>query len=112
MARILLVLALLTIAGSAFAESVDVKYRGLVALDNFHCQVISRSSFIERVCYDDAHDYMLISLEGQYYGYCGVDKATLDGLLTALSMGRFYVAKIRSKGTEGPFDCRSQETEE
>jgi hypothetical protein len=50
----------------ACAETVDVKYRGPVDLVPFTCQNITRSSFINRVCYDESESYMLIELDGTY----------------------------------------------
>ncbi|MDH2381951.1 MULTISPECIES: hypothetical protein [unclassified Bradyrhizobium] len=39
------------------AETVDVKYRGAVDLKSFACTDITRSSFIQRACYDKAQSY-------------------------------------------------------
>lgn len=86
---------------TANAESVFVKYRGEVDLAAFACQDVSRSSLVYRGCFDQAHEYMLISLKGTYYHYCRIDRATVDGFLRAESMGRFYNARIK-----GHFDCR------
>jgi hypothetical protein len=52
------------ISASARAESVAVKYRGVVDLKPFACTETPRSSFIQRVCYDKAQSYMLIDLRG------------------------------------------------
>jgi hypothetical protein len=97
-------LALLSTAiGStpARAETVLVKYRGAVDLKSFNCQWIERSSFIRRLCYDDGHKYVLVSLNGTYYHYCGVPAAVVDDWLASSSMGRFYNASVK-----GRFDCR------
>ena len=83
------------------AESVYVKYRGDVDLKFFDCSDITRSSFINRVCYDRRNEYMLISLNGTFYHYCEIDAGTVSSLLNATSMGRFYNANIK-----GNFDCR------
>ena len=92
---------------SARAETVDVKYHGPVELSRFECNSISRSSFIQRVCYAPQQRYMVINLDGTYYHHCAIDGATIRGLLTADSMGRFYNANIRSRDSvRGPFDCR------
>lgn len=85
----------------ARAESVYVKYRGEVDLTPFDCTDITRSSFIYRVCYDEANEYMLINLNGTYYHYCAIDDGTVSALLAAELTGRFYNASIR-----GNFDCR------
>lgn len=83
------------------AESVYVKYHGEVDLRPFDCRDITRSSFINRVCYDRRNEYMLISLNGTFYHYCEIDAGTVSSLLSAPSMGRFYNASIK-----GQFDCR------
>jgi hypothetical protein len=85
----------------AQAESVYVKYRGEVDLNQFECTDITRSSFIRRVCYDRRNEYMLISLNGTFYHYCEIDAGTVSFFLNAPSMGRFYNASIK-----GNFDCR------
>ncbi|TLG72872.1 KTSC domain-containing protein [Methylocystis sp. B8] len=87
---------------AAAAETVDVKYRGPVNLAPFNCDTITRSSFIQRVCYDASNSYMLISLNGTWYHYCEIDKGTVDELLSADSMGRYFNASIK-----GRFDCRT-----
>jgi hypothetical protein len=84
------------------AETVQVKYRGEVDLKPFACTEVSRSSFIHRVCFDKANDYMLIDLAGTYYHYCEIDGGTVAALLSADSMGRFYNSMIK-----GRFDCRT-----
>ena len=92
------------IAGScpANAETVSVKYRGPVDLAPFACEAVTRSSFIERVCYDAKNSYMLINLRGTWYHYCEIDPGTVSSLLAADSMGQFYNASIK-----GNFDCRT-----
>jgi hypothetical protein len=83
------------------AESVHVKYHGEVDLKSFDCTDITRSGFINRVCYDQRNKYMLISLNGTFYHYCQIDAGTVSSLLNAPSMGRFYNSSIK-----GNFDCR------
>jgi hypothetical protein len=56
---------------------------------------------VKRVCYDAPNEYMLISLNGTYYHYCGINPETVGQLLDAPSMGRYYNAAIK-----GNFDCR------
>jgi hypothetical protein len=93
--------AMSTCSSVAAAEVVYVKYRGEVDLKVFDCSAITRSSFIERVCYDERNEYMLISLNGTFYHYCEIDPNSVSSLLNAPSMGRFYNASIK-----GHFDCR------
>ena len=101
MSRLFIVIALLLFSFRANAESVTVKYRGVVDLAPFQCTTVARSSFVHRVCYDKRNQYMLIQLNGTYYHYCGIDDGTVSNLLAAESVGRFYNAQIK-----GHFDCR------
>jgi hypothetical protein len=98
---------LLLIASPVSSETVDVKYRGTVDLKPFACTDTPRSSFIQRVCYDKAQSYMLISLKGTYYHYCEMPAATFDAFAAAPSMGQFYNQYIKGSGSDGPFDCRT-----
>jgi hypothetical protein len=107
MTRIIFVIALLFTATWADAESVDIKYRGPVDLKPFACQDITRSSFVNRVCYDAANQYMVILLKNTYYHYCELPKSTLDAFMVADSMGRYFNANIRGTGKDGPYDCRT-----
>ena len=101
----LLFMSLLTTPLSA--ETVDVKYRGPVHLKPFACTDTPRSSFVQRVCYDTAQNYMLINLRGTYYHYCELPAATFDAFLAAPSTGQFYNQRIKGTGSDGPFDCRT-----
>jgi hypothetical protein len=91
----------LALAPAALAESVAVKYFGLVNLAPYACAEITRSSFIERVCYDRRKSHMVISLNDTYYAYCDIPSGMVAGLLAADSMGRFYNAEVK-----GRFGCR------
>jgi hypothetical protein len=95
------------IATPVSSETVDVKYRGVVDLKPFACTDTPRSSFIQRVCYDKAQSYMLISLRGVYYHYCELPAVTFDAFVVAPSMGQFYNQRIKGSGSDGPFDCRT-----
>lgn len=106
MRSIVIALALTILAGAAFAESVDVKYRGLVDLKPFVC-TDTKSSFVNRVCYDRANSYMLILLKSTWYHYCEIDAGTVSSLIKADSVGRYYNASIKGMGKDGPFDCRT-----
>jgi len=85
---------------SASAEVIDVKYRGPLDLTPFACTDVTRSSFIRRVCFDKSKSYMVISLNGTYYHYCSIPATTVDALLSADSMGRFFNAHVK-----GQYDC-------
>jgi hypothetical protein len=100
-------LILLLFTAEVRAETVEVKYRGPVDLRTFECTDISRSSFIQRVCYDKAQSYMIISLRGTYYHYCELPPVTFNSLMDAPSMGQFYNQSIKGTGSDGPYDCRT-----
>lgn len=97
----------LLISAEVRSETVDVKYRGPVDLKTFECQDTPRSSFVQRVCYDQAQSYMLISLKGTYYHYCELPPAVFRDLMSAPSMGQFYNQRIKGTGSDGPYDCRT-----
>lgn len=90
------------ITGVAHAETVNVKYRGVVDLAPFQCETINRSSLVTRVCYDRKEKYMVIGLQGTYYHYCEIDPGTVAALRGAESMGQYFNANIK-----GRFDCRT-----
>ena len=81
--------------------------RGPVDLTPFACTDTPRSSFVRRVCYDEKNNYMVIQLNNTYYHYCEIDQGTVDSLLAAHSMGRYYQSNIKGSGLDGPFDCRT-----
>ncbi len=91
------------LSGAALAETVNVKYRGVVDLAPFQCESVNRSSLVTRVCYDRKEQYMVIGLQGTYYHYCEIDPSTVAALRGAESMGRYFNANIK-----GRFDCRTR----
>jgi hypothetical protein len=94
-------LAILLVGAAARAETVDVKYRGLVDLAPFACTDTPRSSFIRRVCYDKANRYMVIKLQDVWYHYCSIPEGTVTSLLGADSAGKYFNANVK-----GRYDCR------
>jgi hypothetical protein len=103
----ILITAALVGATWAEAETIDVKYYGPLDLKSFACSDITRSSFINRACYDKAKQFMVVQLNGTYYPYCEMQAATYDAFLNASSMGQYYNANIKGSGKDGPFDCRT-----
>lgn len=89
------------------AETVDVKYRDKVDLAPFRCTDTPRSSFIGRVCYDSANQYMVIKLQSTYYHYCELPPATFNAFTAAPSMGQYFNQNIKGSGSDGPYDCRT-----
>ncbi len=99
-------LLLLFLGTPAYAETVDVRYRGQVDLKPFNCKD-TVSSLVNRVCYDEKNQYVVVLLKNTYYHYCEMPKAILDAFLAAESLGRFYNANIKGTGKDGPYDCRT-----
>ena len=102
---------LVHLAGASWAdaETVNVEHRGAVDLKPFACQDITRSSVVDRVCYDAAKRVMIVQVKTAYSQYCDVPAATLDRLLNAPSMGQYYNASIKGSGTQARYECRPQE---
>ena len=96
--------ALLAASGAATAESVYVKARGQVDLAPFQCTTITQSPNVRRICYDEKREYVLVSLSGVWYHYCGVPAITVSEWRRAPSKGRYYNDHIRSG-----FDCTPPE---
>jgi hypothetical protein len=107
MVPLYLPILLVRLAGATWteAETVDVEYRGRVDLKPFVCQDITRSSLINRVCYDAANRSMIVQLNLRYFQHCGMPQAMLDSFLNAPSMGQYYKARIASSGTNESYDC-------
>jgi hypothetical protein len=107
--RLLTIALFVLLPFPSLGETACVKY-GPCPLDlsSFECVDTPRSSFVRRVCYDEPKRFMAIKLQNTWYPYCAVDRASVDSLLSADSIGRAYNARFRSKpdGTHGPFDCR------
>jgi hypothetical protein len=78
-----------------------VKYRGPLDLAPFDCQDVTRSSLVNRVCYDKHEQYMIIKLRDTDYHYCEIPAGIVSELRSAESIGRYYNTFIR-----GNFDCR------
>jgi hypothetical protein len=96
-------------AGWADAETVDVEPRGAVDLAPFACQDITRSSLVNRVCYNAPNQTMIVQVNSVYSQYCDVPEATRDSFLNAPSMGQYYNANIKGSGTQAPYECRPRE---
>ena len=90
-----------TLPLSAIAETVFVKYQGNVDLVPFHCETIARSSFINRLCYDQNEEYVIVKLNATYYHYCEVPAGMVDEWRKAVSMGSYYNVHVKRR-----FDCR------
>ena len=98
--------ALLAVSDAAVAERAYVKARGEVDLTPFQCETIAarNSPNVRRICYDASRQYVLVSLSGVWYHYCGVPPATVSEWRRSASKGRYYNDHIRSG-----FDCTPTE---
>jgi hypothetical protein len=65
------------------------------------CEDVTRSSFVNRICYDSRASYLVLQLRDRYYHYCRVPAAVAADLAAASSVGSYYNAAIR-----GRYDCR------
>ena len=107
MLRFVFIIAATLTGGWAEAETIAVKYYGSLDLKTFSCTDISRSSFINRACYDKANQFMVVQLQSVYYPYCEIPAVVYAAFLSADSMGKFYNANIKGTGSDGPYDCRT-----
>lgn len=82
-------------------ELVSVKYQGMVDVSRMQCETITRSSYINRLCYDASEQYVVVLLDNTYYHHCAIPENIVSNWREADSMGRFYRYSIR-----GNFDCR------
>src|SRR5258708_6590572 len=100
-------LLLIGLAGASWAdaETVTVEQRGAVDLTPFVCQDITRSSLVNRDCYDTANQTMIVQLNSVYSQYCDVPEAVRDSFLNAPSMGQYYNANIEGSRAEEPYQC-------
>ena len=105
MTRLAFIIALLLAPPWEVAESVDVRYLGSVNLKSYICQDITRSSLIERVCYDEANRYMVVRRNAVHGQYCELPKEVVVAFLNAPSMGQYFKANIAGNDKSGPYDC-------
>jgi len=84
------------------AETVAVKYQGLVDISSFRCEMITRTSDAKRMCYDSKEKNLIVNLSGVYYQYCGVPSEVIIAWLHADPMNDYYNTQVRKH-----FDCRS-----
>ena len=89
------------LAAPVVSETIDVAGRGAVDLDSFECRDVTRSSIVQRVCYDHAQRHLIVAVRGAYDQYCDLPAETFGALMTAPSMGQFFNRNIRA----GPYGC-------
>jgi hypothetical protein len=101
--------ALLTAPGAS-AETVVIKYRGPVDLTRMSCVTITRSSPINRLCYDCKEKYVVVQLDATYYHDCGVPADVISNWRAAQSIGRYYNAESKAASTAAEGTCRRNES--
>ena len=94
---------LLIITTLSFSETVYVKYRGNVDVDNGHFSKlqIGSSSFVNNMYYDKKNEYLLVRLKSTYYHYCSIPDNVVMRWIGSSSLGRYYNSSIK-----GNYDCR------
>ena len=97
---IILLIFGMVLCTETYAETVYVKYRGPVNLDNFSCSYPS-STFVHTICYWSKKQYLVVLLNQTYYHYCRIPESVVERWLHADSQGRFYNSYIK-----GNYDCR------
>ena len=102
-----LAILLVSLSGAFWtdAETVEVEKRGNVDLKPFACQDVTRSSLVNRVCYDAANRSMVVQVNAAYFQHCEVPPATLDAFLNAPSMGQYYNTNIKGSGPQRAYHC-------
>jgi KTSC domain-containing protein len=91
------------------SETVETGQRGLVDLGSFECHDITRSTVLQRVCYDGAQHDLIVAIKGRYDRYCEVPAETVERLLGAPSMGQFFNRTLRREVAGDRYDCRTRQ---
>jgi len=107
--RALAILLAQLVTAPIVSETVDTGERGLVDLGTFECRDITRSTVLQRVCYDRAQQDLIVSVGGAYDRYCGVTADMVERLVGAPSMGRFFNQNIKREAISGRYECPAQE---
>jgi hypothetical protein len=105
-----LVLLLAQLAATPIvSETVETGEHRLVDLGTFECRDITRSTVLQRVCYDGGQQDLIVASNGLYARYCGVSAETVEHLLGASSMGQFFNQNIKREAATGRYACRIRE---
>ena len=91
-----LLLLVLLVPIAVRAESVTVKGAGDVNLASFDCTQILRSKLLHRVCYNEAHQYLVAQIGADHYDSCNISPKTVDGLIEANHVVAYYNQHIRA----------------
>jgi hypothetical protein len=78
------------------SDQVDVAHPRFAQLDG------GSSSLVDATFYDSENGYMIVSLNGTAYHYCGLPGSVWVSFRTASSLGSFFNTAIK-----GRYDCRT-----
>ncbi|WP_027575602.1 KTSC domain-containing protein [Bradyrhizobium sp. WSM1743] len=109
MVRALVLLLAQLAATPIVSETIETGEHRLVDLGTFECRDITRSTVLQRVCYDRARQDLIVASNGAYDRYCGVTAGAVERLLGAPSMGQFFNQNIKRETTAGRYACRTRE---
>lgn len=109
MVRALVLLLAQLAAAPIVSETVETGEQRRVDLGTFECRDITRSTMLQRVCYDRAQQDLIVASNGAYARYCGVTAETVERLLGAPSMGQFFNQNIKRDTTAGRYACGTRE---
>ena len=109
MVRALVLLLAQLAATPIVSETVETGEHHRVDLATFECRDITRSTVLQRVCYDGAREDLIVASNGAYDRYCGVTAETVAHLLGAPSMGQFFNQNIKRDAAVGRYGCRTSE---
>jgi hypothetical protein len=90
------------------SETVAIGGREAVDLATFECRDITRSTILQRVCYDGARKDLIVAIGGFYDRYCNVPAGTAEALMGAPSMGQFFNRTIGRQVSGHRYDCRAR----
>lgn len=107
MVRALALLLAQLAAAPIVSETVETGELRPTDLATFECRDISRSTVLQRVCYDRAQQNLVVAVDGRYDRYCAVAAVTVDSLLGAPSMGQFFNRNIKREAAGSRYDCRA-----
>lgn len=87
------------------SETIETGERHHVDLETFECRDITRSTVLQRVCYDPAQQHLIVAVNGAYDRYCDVTADTVERLMGAPSMGQFFNQNIKRDVTASRYAC-------
>jgi len=92
---------------AAQAASIRLKSGGNINLSAFDCTPITESQLLHRVCYNEAHRYLIAQVGSEYYDNCNVGPKAVDGLIDSDHVVAYYNQHIRA-GHKCTSDLRRQ----